>query len=114
MNRCLLPPLARSFLTLVIVLTSCLGPHLALAQSTLRQFPPSAKRGTLVVTAPPQVTISDAVERLAPGARIHGSNNLLVLSASLTGQSVPIKYVRDPLGLIQEIWILSPQETQGD
>lgn len=89
---------------------ACLGPHLAAAQTTVRQFPPAAKRGTLLVTAPPQVTINDAAERLAPGARIHASNNLLVLSASLVGQPVPIKYVRDTLGLIHEVWILNPQE----
>ncbi|MDO8450142.1 MAG: hypothetical protein Q7T10_15200 [Rhodoferax sp.] len=77
-----------------------------------RQFPPAAKRGTMVVTAPPQVLINGAVAQLSPGARIRGVTNMMVMSASLVGSSVLVNYVRDPLGLVHEVWILSEQEAQ--
>ena len=76
----------------------------------MRQFPPAAKRGTLVVTAPPEVLINGAVERLSPGVRIRGVNNMLVMSASLVGKTVLVNYVREKQGLIQEVWILNQAE----
>ena len=112
MNRCLHMPVVRFFLLLAIAGTLAYSPAPVAAQTLLRPFPPSAKRGTLVVTAPPQVLIDGTSERLSPGARIKGVNNLLVLSASLLGTPVLVNYVRDPQGLIHEVWILSAQEAQ--
>jgi hypothetical protein len=34
-------------------------------------------------------------DRLSPGSRIRDLNNLLVLSASITGQDIPVVYRRD-------------------
>ena len=76
----------------------------------VRQFPVAAKRGMLVVTAPPEVLMNGALERLAPGVRIRGVNNMLVMSASLVGKTVLVNYVREKQGLIQEIWILNQAE----
>ena len=83
-----------------------------MAQTVLRQFPADAKRGTLVVLIPPEVLINGTPERLAPGARIKGVNNLLLLSASLVGTPVLVNYVRDGQGLIRAVWVLSSQEAQ--
>ena len=76
----------------------------------VREFPAAAKRGMLVVTAPPQVTINGSAEQLAPGVRIRGPNNMLVMSASLVGKSVLVNYVREKQGAIQEVWILTQAE----
>lgn len=113
MNRCLPLPIARYFALFVLALfwTSVYGPNTAQAQNT-RQFPLAAKRGMLVVTAPPVIQINGANERLSPGARIKGPNNLLVMSASLVGTSVLVNYVRDGQGMIHEVWILSAEEAQ--
>ena len=79
-----------------------------------RQFPASAKRGTLEVKMPPQVTINGAEERLSPGARIRGPNNQLVMSGQLVGRAVQVNYVRDNQGMIHEVWILNGLEAQEE
>ncbi len=112
MNRCLPRPTVRFLVMLAIVWASNFAPNPAAAQTLLRQFPPAAKHGTLVVTAPPEVLINGAAARLSPGARIKGVNNMTVMSASLVGTRVLVNYVRNAQGLIQEVWILSPEEAQ--
>jgi hypothetical protein len=110
MNRCLLSLKTPIFL-LVLVLTSLsLTPPWASAQGLVRQFPASALRGVLEVVAPPQILINGQPERLSPGARIKSPANLLVMSGNLVGQRVLVNYLRDPLGLIQAVWLLSPTE----
>lgn len=113
MNRCLHPP-KRFFLglTALSIITVCLLPEPLGAQGLARQFPTAARRGTLEVIAPPNVLINGQTERLSPGARIKSTNNTLVLSASLVGQSVLVNYLREPQGLIHEVWILNAAEAQ--
>ena len=67
-------------------------------------------RGKLVVTLPPEVTLNGKPDRLSPGARIHDTNNLLVMSGGLINRELVVNYVRDGHGLIHEVWILTPQE----
>ncbi|WP_296443265.1 hypothetical protein [Rhodoferax sp. UBA5149] len=114
MNRC--PPMTLvrflTVLAMVLVWAASNSPSPAMAQTMLRQFPPAAKRGMLVVTAPPEVLINGTSERLSPGARIKGVTNMTVMSAALVGSSVLVNYVRNAQGLIHEVWILSPQEAQ--
>jgi len=114
MNRCLHPPIIRMGMLLILgVAWMALGiPSPAAAQNTLRQFPPSAKRGMLVVTTPPAVLINGNAERLSPGARIKSADNALLMSSALVGSSVLVNYVRDGQGLIHEVWILSAQEAR--
>lgn len=114
MNRCLLPPFSR-LMALLLPVIACLAltlPVPAAAQATPRIPPISllAKRGVLVVTTPPDVRLNGQPERLAPGARIRDRNNLLAMSASLIGQELRVSYVRDQLGLIHEVWILTDAE----
>jgi len=52
------------------------------AQTGVRSFPPNAQRGTLDVVQPPAVQLDGKSERLSPGARIRGSNNILVHSGA--------------------------------
>ena len=97
-------------LTLLSVLACvCALPAVAQEQA-VRQFPVAAKRGMLLVTAPPEVLINGTVERLSPGVRIRGVNNMLVMSGALVGQTFVVNYVREKQGMIQEVWLLNQAE----
>jgi len=109
MNRC--PTVTSSFaLSLVLLLASLAWSLPASAQQGVRQFPPAAKRASLTVSTPPDVLLNGAPERLAPGVRIRGTTNSLVMSAALVGQTYIVNYVREPQGLIKDIWLLTELE----
>ena len=113
MNRCLRALHFPAALVSALLIGTCsLVSWPAAAQSQVRQFPAAALRGTFEVTAPPNVLINGQPERMSPGARIKGPNNLLVLSASLVGQRVLVNYLRDAQGLVHEVWILNGPEAQ--
>lgn len=112
MNRCqkiALPPRAAHALV-GLGLAALLLP--AAAQTIQRGMPTTAQRGELVVTNPPDVLLNGQVERLSPGARIRSADNMLVMSGAITGQRLPVRYLRDPHGLLHEVWILNPQEAR--
>ena len=74
MNRCK-RALVIPFLSAIVGLTTLtvtFVPSDARAQMTARQFPPTARRGTLEVLTPPEILIDGKAERLSPGARIRG------------------------------------------
>ena len=112
MNRCtksragaaLAAVLAGLFLSLSFSLTA------AHAQGLMRDAPKDVRPGLLTVTQPPEITLDGNPERLSPGSRIRGLNNMLVLSGSIMGQSLPVVYRRDAAGLVHEVWVLTPQE----
>ena len=79
-------------------------------QIGVRQFPAVAKRGWLVVKTPPAVDINGAPERLSPGHRIRAANNVVVMSAQLSGRKYEVNYTRNAQGQIHEVWILSQLE----
>ena len=113
MNRCLNARKGLLLgLTTLLVAAAGLMPKPAAAQNFVRPFPAAARRATLEVTMPPNVLINGQAQRLSPGARIKGLNNQLVLSGSLVGQRVLVNYLRDPQGLIHEVWLLSEAEAQ--
>lgn len=112
MTRCLNFLTSANLWLALLGAVSTLASPAAWAQNYQRQFPAAALRGTLEVTAPPQVLINGKPERLSPGARIRSPNNLLVLSASLVGQQLTVNYLRDPQGQIREVWLLSAAEAQ--
>ena len=108
MNRCL--TLFLSSMLLAATSLPLLAPLSVQAQGTPRTFPESALRGKLVVTLPPEVSLNGKPDRLSPGARIHDTSNLLVMSGGLINRELVVNYVRDGHGLIHEVWILTPQE----
>jgi hypothetical protein len=111
MNRCTCSP-KHHLMALAAGLALTLGLPAA-AQTIAQRIPPiaqSAQSGVLVVTAPPEVLLDGKATRLSPGARIHGHNNLLVLPAALVGQKLQVRYVRETLGLVHEVWILTEAE----
>jgi hypothetical protein len=80
--------------------------------ATVRNFPPKVQRGTLIVTAPPDVTLNGKPDRLSPGARIRGTNNMLAMSGVLIGQSLVVNYLREPNGMLHDVWILTALEAK--
>jgi hypothetical protein len=109
MNRCHL-----HFSRRLCLWALALATPVAWAQSAppVRPFPPTAQRGAMVITAPPELLMDDKPARLSPGARIWGANRMMALSGSLVGQKLLVNYVREPLGLIHEVWILTEAEAQ--
>jgi hypothetical protein len=101
----------RRALTLTLA-GALLATSLASAQQAVRPFPPQTQRGTLQVTNPPEVLLDGKAERLSPGARIRGVNNLLVMSGAIVGQSLVVAYVRNPLGQLHDIWVLNATEAR--
>jgi hypothetical protein len=109
MKRCISKSLA-PMLALAIGLTALSGS--ALAQFSMRPFPPSTLRGAMTVTQPPELVMNGKGERLSPGARIHGANNMLVMSGSIVGQNLLVNFVRESNGLVHEVWILTEDEAK--
>lgn len=106
MNRC-----AQLSLALALAGTlAALAPTPASAQALQRRFPQNSLRGTVVFGAPPVITMNGNVTRMAVGYRVHGLNNLLVMSGELVGSTATVDYAIDVEGHVIEIWILSPTE----
>ncbi len=81
------------------------------AQELARQFPRSALRGVVDFEGPRGVLLNGTAMRLSPGARLHGTDNMLVLSNTLTGTRHTVHYtLEDTTGQIKEVWILREQE----
>ena len=87
-------------------------PTASQAQSPVRPFPASAKRAVLEVQAWPAVLLNGEPERLSPGSRIRGVNNMLMMSGQLVGQRLVVNYTRDGQGMVHEVWLLNPYEAQ--
>ena len=79
---------------------------------TLRPFPANAQRATMQVLQPPVLLLNGQFEQLSPGSRIRGTNNMLVMSGALVGQTLLVNFVREPQGLIHNVWILNEAEAQ--
>lgn len=75
-----------------------------------RKFPKTALRGELVLTRPPAVTLNGKDARLAPGARIRGENNMLIMWGAAVGRKLPVIYTLDTYGLLMDVWVLRPDE----
>jgi hypothetical protein len=111
MNRCIESRVGAALLACVVLAGSTFLPQsAAFAQGIVREVPKDVVRARMVVTAPPQVTLDNKPDRLSPGARIRGVNNLIALSGGLVGQVLPVVYRRDAAGLVHEVWVLTPEE----
>jgi hypothetical protein len=107
MNRCAQLSLALALAGTLVAL----APAPAAAQGTLqRKFPQNALRGQAVFGEPPVITMNGVVTRMAAGYRIHGQDNLLVMSAQLAGSTATVDYTTDVEGHVFEVGILSPAE----
>ena len=75
-----------------------------------RGFPANALRGEISFGQPPEVLLNGQPARLAPAARIRGTNNLLMMSGALVGQKAVVNYTLDALGLVLDVWVLTDAE----
>jgi hypothetical protein len=76
-----------------------------------RAFPPTAFRGELTGSAPPDVLLNGKPARLAAGARIRGEENRFELTSYLAGRKLVVNYtIEDTSGQLMEIWVLTPAE----
>jgi len=102
--------LASLFLPALFLLAAT-APARALAQETVRrEAPRDVVLGKMTVVAPPVIQIDGKPDRLSPGSRIRDTRNMLVLSGSLAGQTVPVVYRREPAGQVHEVWLLTDDE----
>jgi hypothetical protein len=81
-------------------------PALVCAQM-VRPIDLKSLRGDVVFGQAPDLTLNGQAVRLAPGARIRDTQNMLVLSAGLTGQKRTVNYTLDPYGLLMNVWLLT-------
>ncbi|MBN8749253.1 Uncharacterised protein [Xylophilus ampelinus] len=79
-----------------------------------RNFPINTLRGKMVITGFPEMQLDGVAERLAPGARIRNTQNMIVQPATITGQYLAVNYRRDAAGLVSDVWILTPTEASAD
>jgi hypothetical protein len=82
----------------------------ASAQTTVRAFAPNVQRGALVVVIPPVIQLDGKADRLSPGARIRGPNNMLLMSGAIVGQSLVVNYLRNTSGEVHDVWVLTAAE----
>ena len=111
MNRCTPHSLAiLAVLAASTLLSGCANDSPG-ATSSVRQFPAAALRGEMVVSStPPAITLDGKPDRLSPGSRIRGTDNMLVMSGTLANQSAVVNYLREPAGNVHEVWILNSEE----
>lgn len=112
MKRCLRAQLRFSLIASWVFVAG-LGSLLAQAHAQVRTFPATAQVGMFEVLAPPLVSFNGQDARLSPGARIKAANNLIVQPASLVGQGQWASVVREPQGMLHEVWILRAEEVQA-
>ena len=116
MKRCFAHPFSRrtgrlATAALAAAMFWALAPA-AQAQFSNRPFPPTALRGTMVVTNPPELLMNGKPDRLSPGARIRGANNMVVMSGAIVGQNLLVNFVREPNGMVHDVWILTEAEAK--
>jgi hypothetical protein len=122
MNRCLLVAFKYVSLFLLGLSTSVLAqsqlseplpvnePIVQTGVPGLRKFPEKALRGKMRVVQTPEILIDGKQERLSPGSRIRDQQHRLVMSASITNQVFTVNFVRNTLGEVHEVWILTDAE----
>ncbi len=75
-----------------------------------RVFPATALRGEIAVGQPPALLLNGQPARLAPGARVRGTDNMLLLQARLSGVRAVVHYTTDLEGALLDVWLLTPAE----
>ena len=93
-----------------LLLAALTAAHLPAAAQAQRNFPATALRGELRVTQPPEAQLNNRPARLAPGSRIRGADNMLVMSGALIGSPLLVHYTLDTSGLLLDVWLLTPAE----
>ena len=69
-----------------------------------------SKAFKLTVLSATEVLLNGDLARLAPGARLRGQNNMLVISGAAIGQRLVVNYTVDSLGNVKDVWVLRDEE----
>lgn len=77
-------------------------------------IPEKAEFARMAVSPLGEPFINGQQERFAPGARITGQNNLLVLPGALANSENAVRFLRDISGLVHQVWILTPAEIEAE
>lgn len=117
MNRCLFAMLTLGLSASVLAQDQMSAPlpvneNVQTGVPGLRKFPEKALRGKMKVVQAPEILIDGKPERLSPGSRIRDTQQRLVMSASVTNQELVVNFVRNPLGEVHEVWILTEAEAR--
>jgi hypothetical protein len=102
MFRCVIP----------LVAAAALAFGAAAHAQVQRNFPQNALRGEVAFKLAPDITLNKQAARLAPGARIRGTNNMMVVTGEVTGRTFVANYTTEPSGLVLDVWILRPEEAK--
>jgi hypothetical protein len=100
-----------------LALVPALAPQAAQAQTAttpapqrLVQIPRRARRADITFNGTLSVLVDGNAEQLAPGVRIFGPDNMLLLYGNLNGVATS-KYIRERgTGMLLTVWILTPDE----
>jgi hypothetical protein len=106
MSRCHIAGLPQALAASLL----CVAPLIASSQSLPRSFNAQTLRGVMEVRLAPEVLLNGKPALLSPGARIRGTENMLVLSAQLSGQRLVVNYTLDNQGQLRDVWVLTPAE----
>jgi hypothetical protein len=93
------------------IATAAVALSVPAAAQVQRNFPQNALRGVVTFGAPPQILLNGKPAQLAPGARIRGLDNMLVMSGAVVNLKATVNYTfENATGLIKDVWLLRPEE----
>ena len=98
------------FMPIAALLVSAASAQTEALNPSIRQFPKDVQRGELVVLMAPEIALDGKPDRLSPAVRIRDANNHLVLSGTLANQRLVVNYLRDNIGLVHNVWVLTADE----
>lgn len=85
----------------------------AQSQALMRRYPRTALRGEITFGAFPEILLNRAPSRLAPGARVHDLNNTMPMPGALLNQKFVVNFTLNSMGMVQEVWLLRPEEARA-
>lgn len=89
---------------------SAMSPIAQASAQQARPIPPKAQTGMLKIGVFPQAELDGRPITLGPGTRITNSKGIVVLPASIQGQSILVAYLTGPSGEVNQVWTLSQAE----
>jgi hypothetical protein len=113
MHRCAAratPGATRRFILTALAAAGLAASLPAHSQASMRRFPRNAMRGEIVFGAPPEILLNGKPARLSPGSRVHDQSNAVAMPGALMNQKCIVHFTIDSMGLVQQVWILRPDE----
>lgn len=84
----------------------------ARSQALMRRYSRNTLRGEIAFGAFPEILLNRQPARLAPGARVHDQLNAMPMPGTLANQKFIVNFTLNSMGMVQEVWILRPDEIQ--